>query len=176
MRLLVRSHHAWIAVGFGAVFWAAAAITPNPVVLLFTNSFVLVVAVFVAVAYFPVFWDSLRKSRTSPDSAKIVYLALGIVYSWSFSAAWRVWSILWLKGGQNPLDVNNDLVAFMQAGIGLGGLYHLSSPSAFGGRPWGKAAGFIGVAFATIFLALALTYGGINTTALMSALRPYIPR
>jgi hypothetical protein len=176
MRLLASSRHAWFALGLGAAFWTAASIAPNPVVLLFTNSFVLVVAVFVAVAYFPVFWGALRKSRTSPDSARILYLALGIVYSWAFSALWRVWSILWLKGGQNPADINNDLVAFLQAGIGLGGLYHLASPSAFGGRPRGRVLGFVGVAVATIALALVLTYGGLDTTAFMSALRPWVPR
>jgi hypothetical protein len=170
--LLARSRHVWVGLGLGVAFWTAAAIAPGPAVLLFTNSFVLVVAVFVAVAYWPVFWDALRK----PESAKIVYLALGIVYSWSFSAAWRVWSILWLKGGQNPADINSSLVAFLQAGIGLGGVYHLASPSAFGGRPSGRVLGFVGVAVATISLALFLTYGGLDTTAFMTALRPYVPR
>jgi hypothetical protein len=174
MRLLTHSRHAWFALGLSAAFWTAASIAPNPVVLLFTNSFVLVVAVFVAVAYFPVFWDALRKSRTSPDSARILYLALGIVYSWAFSALWRIWSILWLKGGQNPADISNDLVAFLQAG--LGGLYHLASPSAFGGRLRGRVLGFVGVAVATIALALVLTYGGLDTTSFMSAIRPYVPR
>jgi hypothetical protein len=176
MRLLAHSRHAWVALGLGAAFWTAASIAPTQSVLLFTNSFVLVVASFVAVAYFPVFWSALRKSRTSPDSARILYLALGIVYSWAFSALWRIWSILWLKGGQNPADINNDLVAFLQAGIGLGGLYHLASPNAFGGRPWGRVLGFVGVAVATIVLALVLTYGELDTAALMTAIRPYVPR
>jgi len=162
--------------GFCAAFWTAAYIVPNPYVLLFTNSFVLVVAVTVSISYFPVFWDSLRNSQTSPESARILYLALGIVYSWAFSATWRVWSILWLKGGQNPLDVNNDLVAFLQAGIGLGGVYHLASPAAFGGRSRGRLLGFVVVAVATTSLALFLIYGNLDTTALMTALRPYVPR
>jgi hypothetical protein len=154
MRLLAHSRHAWVALGLGAAFWTAASIAPTQSVLLFTNSFVLVVASFVAVAYFPVFWSALRKSRTSPDSARILYLALG----------------------QNPADINNDLVAFLQAGIGLGGLYHLASPNAFGGRPWGRVLGFVGVAVATIVLALVLTYGELDTTALMTAIRPFVPR
>jgi hypothetical protein len=67
-------------------------------------------------------------------------------------------------------------VAFLQAGIGLGGVYHLASPSAFGGRPSGRVLGFVGVAVATISLALFLTYGGLDTTAFMTAIRPYVPR
>lgn len=172
MKLLARSHHAWIALGLGAAFWISVFMVPIHVVLIFTYSFVLIVAASVALVYFPVFWNALRY----PDGNRIIYLALGVVYSWSFSAAWRVWSILWLKSGQDPSDIANSLSAFMQAGIGLGGLYHLASPSAFGGRRWGRAVGFASVVVSSAALALYLTYGGLDTTAFMAAIRPYVPR
>jgi hypothetical protein len=173
MRLLVRSRHFYIGIGLFTAFWVMASVVPNSVVLLITNSLVLAGSTAVAVAYVPVVWRAVRESR----DASIQHIALGIGYAWTCSAMWRVWSLLWLTSGQDPVLVNNDLVAFFQAGVFLGACYHLTSPGAIGRDMPQLRWIALGVVVGTgVLLATLLALYNPDTSRFMHVIKPYIPR
>ena len=106
---------------------------------------------------------------------------IGIFYSWTFGALWRIWTLLWLTSGQEPWMVNNDLIAFFQAGIFLAAVYHLISPGAIGGHrgeampslKWIVVGVVAGVA---VGLASFLSLASPDTSAFVHWIKPYVPR
>lgn len=178
MRYAVRSHHFWICVALGGLFWVTAIAIPNRVLLLLTNSLLLAASTAVGVAYAPVAWAAIRDR----DHPRIQHIALGIALSWTFGALWRLWSIGWLMTGAGPeyaYLIQNDLIGFFQSGIALGAFYHLTSPGALGPhRPrarWIAVGAVIGVALG---IAAILAYHTPNIYAQTVAewLKPHIPR
>ena len=173
MKRLVRSSHFAVPIMLGALFWLTAMVMPNRIVLLLTNSLVLVGSIAVCVFYTP---SAIKLVRTRPEDP-VIHLVLGICYAWGFSAIWRLWSLLWLTSGQEEWMVNNDLIGFLQAGVFLGACYHLTSPGAI--RPdipalrWLIPAVVIGGA---VGLCACLAAYNLDSRPLVQWLKPYIPR
>lgn len=172
MRLLLRSRHPWLITALFAGFWVAASIVPVEAVLLLTNSFVLFAAAGAAIRYLPIAWRVLRIR----GSAAAQHVALGIVLASGFSAVWRIWSIMWLQGGKDGAFVNNDLVAFFQFAIAIGLCYHISVPNRDGRMPYWRVAFISGIVVASLALAGALIWTDPDTTWVVQAIIPWLPR
>jgi hypothetical protein len=173
MRRIIRSKHTYIALGLGVLFWVMARLVPNQLIILLTNCLVLAGSTAVGITYVPVAVRAIR-SQAKPS---VQHIALGIMYAWFFGALWRVWSLLWLTSGQQAWMVNNDVIAFFQAGVFLGACYHLTSPGAITGNmpqlKWIVLGVVCGIAVGLTAL-LVLTHP--DTTAFVEALKPYVPR
>ena len=177
----MKNRSAWIHLGIAAVlatiFWTTAYFLPNWLVLLVTNSLVLIASAAVGFAYIPVAWATIWLEESTSDQR----IAIGIAYSWFFGALWRILSLLWITSGQDPVLVNNDVIAFFQAGIFLGAVYHLISPGAIGGPKgerlpslkWIALGCVVGIAVA---LAVMLAVLSPDTRGLVEQIKPYIPR
>lgn len=169
--------HIGIAFTLATIFWISVFYIPNQLVLLITNNLLLAGSTAVGITYIPVAWHAI----TSDESTRVQRIALGIAYSWFFGALWRIWSLLWITGGQDPVMVNNDLIAFFQAGMFLGAVYHLISPGAIGGDrgesmpslKWIALGVVCGVA---VTIATLLATLNPDTRAIVEAIKPYIPR
>jgi hypothetical protein len=178
MKRAVRSGHFWTCIVLFMVFCLTATLIENRIVLLLTNSLLLAVSTAVGIAYIPVAWAAIRDS----DNPQIQHIALGISLGWSFSAAWRLWSLFWLMTGAGPefsFLIQNDLVGLFQAGISLGAFYHLTSPGALGhNRPRGRWIALGCVVGAALGVAAVLAYYSPNDTArrMAETIKPYIPR
>jgi hypothetical protein len=173
MRRLVRSRHFYIAAVLCSIFWVVATHTDNHIVLLMSNSLLLAGSAAVSVAYIPVFWKAVRLNKAT----SIQHLALGIAYAWTFSCIWRLWSLLWFTSGQEAWMVNNDIVAFLQAGIFLGACYHLTSPGAIAkDMPSLRFIVLGGVVGTAIFLTAVLALYSPDTSAIVQWMKPWVPR
>jgi hypothetical protein len=153
------------------MFWIIAAFMPTSYVLLITTCFVLEISTAVAIIYTVVAVKTIRKAATLPTQ----HIAVGICYAWLFNSLLRIWSLLWLiSGGQDWLLANN-LVAFLHAGVALGGIYHLTSPGAFGrdmpAWRWITLAAVAGLVMVGIVIAIGMTPGALE---LMQHARPWL--
>jgi hypothetical protein len=178
MRRIARSNHFWIGASLAATFWMTASYLPNKILLLITNALMLAGSTAVSIAYVPVAVQKIRYA----DATEFQCIALGIAYVSTCNALWRMLSIFWLTSGQDPILVNNDIVAFLQSGIFLGYAYHLASPGAIGGMgveerlprlKWIVIGFAVGVA---VFLAALLALYNPDTHWLAELVGPYIPR
>jgi hypothetical protein len=172
MRLLLRNSHVWLWLTLAIAFWALAYFTSLDTILLLANCFPMVVMGTVAVVYLP---SAIRSIRSpSFEAGVIFYITVGIVFSYGFSFLGRLLNIIWIKSARNPIDAANDLTAFFQVGIGIGGIYLLCSPGALGRtrkRRWLSVAAIVA---GSILLALALSHTRIDTTRFMEWLRHYV--
>lgn len=174
--LLVRSRHLWIAVALATTFWVSSRFAPTQSTLLATNSLMFAGSLAVSVAYFPYFWSAVR--GLGPKDAESV--TIGIWYSWTFGAIWRLHSIVWLRAGSPAYFVQNDLIAFYQSGIFLAAMYHVVSPGAIGGRYGEKIPSLKWIAVGTVvgvasFATLQLESSRADVRWLTDYVRPYIP-
>lgn len=176
MKLVVTSPHFWTGAALCTAFWTSAHYLPTPVTLLISNSFMMAVGTAVAIAYLPAVVRAVRNRK----AARVQCILLGIFYSWFFNSLWRIHSLLWLRAGSPDWFIQNDLLAFYQSGVALGGAYHLLSPGAIGGDlgervpmlKWIALGAVCGVAVLIITL---LAGFDIDTTPIVNSLRPYVP-
>jgi hypothetical protein len=172
MKYLLSSKHFYIEAGLFAAFWISTRYLDTKTTLLLTNSLLLSTSVAVAVAYIPVAWRAIR-GFGAPEAQ---HIKLGISYHWTFGALWRMWSLLWITSGQQSWMVNNDVVAFFQAGIALGGMYHLTSPGALGtSSPSAKMIWVSLVVGVTMFVTSILAVSNPDTRWIAEAIRPFVP-
>lgn len=173
MKLLVKSNHFRLAITLFVTFWVTASFIPNDIILLITNSLVLAISAAVFIAYLPQVWRALRDDSLD----RIRHIVLGICYAWGFSWLWRLWSLIWLTGGKPDWAIQNDLIAFFQAGVFLGGVYHLTSPNAlYESVPslrWIITGLVIG---GGVLLACGLTFLHPDTAGFLEWIKPYVPR
>lgn len=172
MRLLLRNRHPWIILALFAGFWALASFVPVDQVLVLSNSFVLCAAAGAAIRYVPLALHALRRG----GSAAAQHVAIGIVLASGFSAIWRVWSLIWLRGGRIDGMVTNDVVAFMMFGLAIGLCYHISVPGRNGRLPWWRVIFISAIVICSLMLSAALIYWEIDTAPLVAFMLPYIPR
>jgi hypothetical protein len=172
MRLLLRNRHPWIILGLFTGFWVVASFVPVDQVLVLCNSFVLFAAAGAAIRYVPLALHALRKG----GSAAAQHVAIGIVLASGFSAVWRVWSLIWLRGGRADGMVTNDVVAFMLFGLAVGLCYHISVPGRNGRLPWWRIIFVSSIVACSLLLSAALIWWDINTAPLVGLMLPYIPR
>lgn len=177
MSRILRSNHLWVGLILFATFWLTVHLLPVDTVLLISNSLLLAGSTAVAIAYAPVVWQAISQDQ----APRFQRIALGIFYAWFFGMLWRVHALIWLKAGSPAWFANNDMIAFYQAGIFLAAMYHLISPGAVGGvrgermpsLKWVAVGSVVGSA---MLLALILSAYTVDTTDLVNALRPYMPR
>lgn len=173
MKVLFRSWHVIGDLILLILFWTCAYFTPNKTVLLLTNSMVLAGSIGVSITYIPA---AIQSIRTGKDMS-VQHITLGIAYAWSFSAAWRAWSLLWLLSNQPSWMINNDLVAFFQAGIFRGSCYHLTAPGAIAPNIPSLRWMVLGIIVGTaVGLAAVLSIFHPDLTQFVQVLRPYVPQ
>jgi hypothetical protein len=115
--------------------------------------------------------------------ARVQHIALGIGFAWAGAALWRIWSLIWLTSGQEDWMIHSDVVAFFQAMISLGALYHLTSPGAVADlglarlKPqWARGVAVGGVILAALVTAIAIDVLEPDTRWLTETIKPYVPR
>jgi hypothetical protein len=179
VRSVGSSVHFWIGVGLFCCYWTAASILDVRTVLLLTNSLYLSAATAAAVAYLPTAIRAIRARQP----ARVQHIALGIGFAWAGAALWRIWSLLWYTSGQELWMIQNDLVAFFQAMIALGALYHLTSPGAVADlglsklKPqWARAVAVGGVVLAALVTAITIDYLEPDTRGFTNAIKDWVPR
>lgn len=173
MRLVLRSSYTHVAVACFFAFCLCSSFIPNYIVITITNCLLFTSSVAVALGYTPIAIKAIREGDSSAT------IALGICYAWGFDAIWRMISLFWLTAGQNPILVNNDVVALMQAGMALGAMHHLTTVrrTAEGRRlvwvRWGDIWVVVGSALA---LAAVLLLVHPDNRWVVPLIAPYIPR
>jgi hypothetical protein len=172
MRLLLRNRHPWIILFLFAGFWVFASFAPVDYVLILCNSFVLFSAAGAALRYFPLAVQALRKGA----SAAAQHVAIGIFLVSGISAIWRIWSLIWLKGGRVDGMVTNDVVAFMLFGIAVGLCYHISVPGRNGRMPGWRVIFISSIVGCSLLLSAALIWLEVDTSPLVGFMLPYVPR
>ena len=172
MRVLIRSKHVWIHLILFVGFCLFASFVAVEKVLTLTNCFVLVAATVCAFRYFVLAVRAIRRRQ----SVQAQYVAIGIAEASSASAGWRIWSLVWLYGGQIPAFVQNDIVAAFQFAIAIGLTYHISVPREDGSWTRWRLAVVAGVVVGTLVLAGALVWLDPDTTWIVKTIVPLIPR
>lgn len=173
MKRVMSNRHGWIWCSLFVAFWAFTTITPINIVLMATNCFTMIVMAIVAFRYFPDALRAVRGREVSPDLQAVFYIKVGIVLSYGSSFFGRLYNTIWVQSDRNPVDAANDVTAFVQMCIGVGGIYLLCSPGAMGQTSQKRRNLILYILLVTAALTIAISYINPNTTQLMDFLRPW---
>lgn len=176
MKMALSNRHVWPTVAAFVVFWLAACIVPVDAVISTINCFAMVVMLTVAVVYAPSTIRAIRGERVSDAALAVFYIKFGILMSYGWSFLGRLYNTMWIRSAQDQADLNNSVTSFIQMCVALGGIYLICSPGALGRTPRRRFVAVGCIVTASLALALALAYSGLDTTGIMNALRPWTPR
>jgi len=172
IRPLIVSKHPWIGIGLFVVYWVSAAIIPDGHTLLVTNCMLLICAFAVAIVFIREAYRCIRDTRAK----RIQHMIIGTAYIASFAALWGSWNLFLHTSGYQSADVNNDISAFLRAGIALGFFYLLTSPGVVASDYVRRGSAVAVVVLLGLFLAGVILWVRPDTSGFMAAIRPYIPR
>lgn len=176
MKMALSNRHVWPTVAAFVVFWLAACIVPVDAVISTINCFAMVVMLTVAVVYAPSTIRAIRGERVSDAALAVFYIKFGILMSYGWSFLGRFYNTMWIMSAQDQADVKNDVTAFIQMCVAIGGIYLLCSPGALGRTPRRRFVVVCCIVAVSLALTTLLVRSGLDTTALMDALRPWTPR